>query len=202
MTTLELSPILSAGFSTPKKGQPEVIDLVTPRGVGPSSDFNGFKSCARDIPFSCKDDDSESEIVFVSSPLLACALAPSAMLPTKRSGTDSIEILSPILTTKPAKALRRPQKSIRNFTVKKRSRSESFELISPPRHTKHAKTKQKDHTEDITLHHVQVHDFFLSLDEVCDAISAQEEPLGHKWIKNQTKLRRNGTVRRITFRCN
>ena len=188
---LELSPVLSAGFSTPAES-PNVIDLVSP---SPSS---LYESAFHDSIIHCKNDD---EIIDLSSPSPNPATKPLVLPTTKRSGTDSVEILSPVLTSKPNKALCRPQNTAA-FVVQKRSRSESIEVISPPRDIKHAKIKQRNPTEDITLARIQVHDFFRTLNEVRDAIFAQEEPLGHKWIKNQTKLRRDGTAGHVTFRCN
>ena len=43
---------------------------------------------------------------------------------------------------------------------------------------------------------------FASLDDAIEAVYAEEESLGHKWVKGQTKRGSGGEVRRITLRCN
>lgn len=55
--------------------------------------------------------------------------------------------------------------------------------------------------QDPTFYHVCESQLFVTLDAAIIAVFDEEESLGHKWVKGQTK-KTNGELRRITLRCN
>ncbi|TFK33807.1 hypothetical protein BDQ12DRAFT_657551, partial [Crucibulum laeve] len=98
-------------------------------------------------------------------------------------------------------------------SVKQQPRSPSIEIISPPackplttREHIVPKTIERalpDSVAQISVSSgvVRLGSFFKSLDEAQDAIYRQEDILGHKWIKNQSKFDTHG-LKKVTFRCN
>ena len=85
----------------------------------------------------------------------------------------------------------------------KRLRSESVEIISPPRLLRPRKEESGDLKRELGLlpDVVRVGSCFKTLEDARQAVFAQEEALGHKWITKQTK-KKNDRVVRVTLRCN
>ena len=97
----------------------------------------------------------------------------------------------------------KPEKKPR-LQTKQLLASPSFDVSFPMHHIPGSKdSKPNNRTDEPVFGLFQQGMFFKTWEEARDAIYEQEEACGHKWIKHQTKMSKNGSnVVRITFRCN
>ncbi|KAF5376134.1 hypothetical protein D9615_007698 [Tricholomella constricta] len=180
------------------------IDLTSP---SPSCNRSGVTS--RPPLFKRSRTDS---IEFISLPTTpeASLKAPPVLLPVtrlavvKRARSDSIKIISDRILAKsdfkPLPSLHPPP--TRRLPAVKRARTGSIEIIPPPTSAKlDLKPDVKFQRTDTPVSGViRVGSFFKTWEAAQYAIYEREAALGHKWIRNQTKMK-NNSICRITFRC-
>lgn len=216
--TPELSPCLPC-VTTPLKPHLGVIDLTSPPVTAMVSAIHPTTIC--------KD---ESVIELLSSPIYAARPSLPLVKRARSDSSDSVEILAVVSRSRKVSDMKAPQEQHRHdasacfahkhlpspgpfpFELRskpqplqklKRRRSASVELISPScQDVKQVTAKQK-RIQGIAPGVIRQGSFFKTWEDARDALYEQEGALGHKWIKHQTKMTREGSqAARITFRCN
>lgn len=176
---------------------PLVIDLVTP----PKHQVKAVKQRTR-LPTVLGPHNTVARVLkharsdsihLASSPEIQILDNPSVPMSTVKSArSDSIEIVLP--------SVPKPEKKPR---LQMKQRSPSLDVLSPMQLLRIPGSKLNDHTDEPVFGLFQQGMFFKTWEEARDAIYKQEEARGHKWIKHQTKMSKNGSnVVQITFHCN
>ena len=121
----------------------------------------------------------------------------------KLRATEVINLVSPALMTpklEPAIDLVTPPPKRKRYPKLEPSPLQhgcSIEIISADSYS-----DEKPQQNFLVSPHVCEDRRFSSLDEAIQAVYEEEETLGHKWVKGQTKRGSGGEFRRITLRCN
>lgn len=167
---------------------PEIIDLVSLdkslKAVTPV-----FKSAKREL--SRLDITTFPETINLVSP----------------DSPKSYVFASPInLITPPQKVRYGPQKDSPS-TPQHMLRSPSIQILSPLSYPDRKPKRKRSISPDIPTRqqpppHASEHQLFSSLHAAIAAVYKEEEDLGHKWVKGQTRKSSSGELRRITLRCN
>jgi hypothetical protein len=182
----EESPLFSFKTPSPKLCVTDAINLVSPLTIPPQSSSVINLVTPSPSPKKNLSSKREASVEIISAEQKMCESSTSIDIKTPNLAIplQSSFVINLVTGT--------PSPSPKKILLPAREASVEIILVS----------KLSDQKSICAPAHACESQHFPSFDAAIHAVYEEEERLGHKWVKGQTKKSNSGEVRRITLRCN